>query len=134
MIKFLSKVGVIFFVCSCLGCSSSKNKPVHIEFSADSNAIVLSDINPVGLLQLTNNNFSDSAKMNWVSVSTEGQEVPGKVNIKDDKIWFVPVEPFQRGKSYLVSTPINVTFGGAKEILKGKVSYQVKPQQKTLHR
>ncbi|MEJ5962137.1 hypothetical protein [Pedobacter immunditicola] len=134
MNKFLSKVGVIFFFCSCLGCSSSKNKPVHIEFSADSNAIVLSDINPVGLLQLTNNDFSDSTKMNWVSVSMEGKEVPGKVNIQEDKILFVPEKPFQRGKSYLVSTPLNVTFGGAKEILKGKVSYQLKPQQKTLQR
>lgn len=134
MIKFLSKVGVIFFLCSCLGCSTSKNKPVHIEFSADSNAIVLSDINPVGLLQLSSNQVSDSTMMNWVSVSVDGKEVPGKVNIQDDKIWFIPEKPFQRGKSYLVSTPLNVTFGGAKEILKGKVSYQVKPHQKTLQR
>jgi len=72
--------------------------------------------------------------MNWVSVSLDGREVPGKVNIQDDKIRFVPLKPFQRGKSYVVSTPLNVTFGGAEEIFKGKVSYQVKPQQKTLKR
>jgi len=134
MIKFLSTIGVVFFLCSYLGCSTSKNEPVHIDFSADSNAIVLSDINPVGLLQLKNNNFSDSTRMNWVSVSVNGKVIPGKVNIQDDKIWFIPEKPFQRGESYLVSTPLNVNFGGAKEILTGRVSYQVKPQQKTLQR
>jgi hypothetical protein len=134
MIKFLSKVSVILSVCAFVGCSSSKNKPVSIEFSADSSAIILSDINPVGLLQLKNNNFSDSTRLKWVSVSMAGKEIPGEVNIKDDKILFVPEAPFERGKTYLVSTPLNASFGGAKEILKGKVSYQVKPLQKTLQR
>ena len=72
--------------------------------------------------------------MNWVSVSLGGKEIPGKVTIKDDKILFIPEDPFKKGKSYLVSTPLNASFGGAKEILKGTVSYQLKPRQKILQR
>ncbi len=134
MIKTLSKIGVILFFCAFQSCSSAKNKAVQINFSADSSVIILSDIDPVGLLQLKNDHVSDTVRMNWVSVSTSGQEIPGKVAIKDDKILFVPEMPFQKGKSYLVSTPLNATFGGAKEILKGKVTYQLKPQQKVLQR
>ena len=72
--------------------------------------------------------------MNWVSVSLHGVKVPGKVKIEGDKVLFIPEKPFEKGKAYVVHTSMNSNFGGAKEILKGKVNYQIKPQQKTLRR
>jgi len=134
MIKFLSKIAVITSICMCLSCSSSNNKPVFIHFSADSNAIILSEINPVGLLQLKNTQADSITRMKWVSVSVDGKKVSGQINITGDKLVFTPNVPFQSGRSYLVSTPLNAKFGGANEMLKGKINYQLKPQQKTLQR
>jgi len=134
MNKSLSKIGVVTSICMSLSCTSSNNKPVIIDFSADSSAIILSDIHPVGLLQLKNSKASATTRMNWVSVTVNGAGVPGKVNIQDNKLLFIPEKPFEKGKNYVVSTPLNSNFGGAKEILKGKINYKIKPQQKTLQR
>ncbi|MET3112744.1 hypothetical protein AAKU52_000462 [Pedobacter sp. CG_S7] len=134
MIKFLSKIAVITSISMCLSCSSSNNKPVFIHFSADSNAIILSDIDPVGLLQLKNNQPDSTTRMKWVTVSVDGKRISGKINITGENLVFTPNTPFQRGLSYLVSTPLNANFGGAKEIIKGKINYQLKPQQKILQR
>jgi hypothetical protein len=134
MIKNWVKIGLYACIFMYYGCSSSNNKPVNINFSADSSSIILSDINPVGLLQLKSSEANDATRMNWVSVSMGGKMTAGKVAIKGDSLSFTPEKPFEKGKSYLVVTPLNASFGGAGDILKGKVSYQVKPQEKILKR
>ncbi|WP_432713746.1 hypothetical protein [Pedobacter sp.] len=105
-----------------------------INFSADSSAIVLTDIHPVGLLQLKNSATNDSTANKWLSVTTSGKEIAGKVKIEDDRMLFLPAQPFKKGQQYLVSTPLNTSFGGAREILKGKINYRLKSQQKILTR
>ena len=136
MMKCFPKIGlfVIFISYLLIGCSTSNNKPVMIGFTADSAAISLRGINPVGLLELKNHFEKDSTAGEWVRVSSEGKEVPGKLRMLEEEIWFLPDTAFEKGKSYLVSTPLNTTFGDADQVLKGKVSYHLQPQEVLLER
>jgi hypothetical protein len=136
MIKCFPIIGLIVFFISCLfiGCSTSNNKPVIISFTADSLAISVKGINPVGLLELQQRFANDSTAGEWVRVSCEGEEVPGKLRMLDQQILFLPDTDFEKGKIYLVSTPLNTTFGDADQVLKGKVRYHLKPQEVLLER
>jgi len=134
--KCFPKIGlfVVLICCLFIGCSTSNNKPVIIGFTADSAAISLEGINPVGLLELKNHMATDSVAGEWVRVSTGGKEVPGKLRMLDKKILFVPDAAFEKGRTYLVSTPLNASFGDAKQVLKGEVRYHLQPQEVLLLR
>ena len=134
--KCFPKLGlfVVFINCLLIGCSTSNNKPVIISFTADSSAITLREINPVGLLELKNHFENDSTGGEWVRVSSDGKEVSGKLRMLEEEILFLPDTAFQRGKTYLVSTPLNTTFGDANQVLKGKVRYHLQPQEVLLKR
>lgn len=134
MFKCLTKIGVFSSVCLCFACSSANNKPVFIGFNGDSTAIIVTEVNQVGLLQLKNNPVADSTTLEWVSVIQEGKPIKGRVALQGDTVFFIPEKPLEKGKTYLVSTSLNAHFGGAPEIFKSKISYHLKPQQKTLVR
>lgn len=137
-----------FFVPICLvalffGCNGAKHQPLSIRFSADSTAIVISDIEEAGLFQLKNNLEKDTAYQQLVSVlqtpadddSTSMEiEWPGKLSIKGDSLWFRPQQPFVKGKNYLVETILNTQFASGSDIVKSKVGHAVKPQQQILVR
>jgi hypothetical protein len=136
MMKCFPKIGliVVFFSCLFTGCSISNNKPVIIEFTADSSAICLKGINPVGLLELQHQVAQDAKAGDWVRVFAGGREVPGTLRMVNKEIWFIPDTAFEKGKTYMVSTPLNATFGDADQVLKGKVRYHLQPQEVLLKR
>jgi hypothetical protein len=142
MFKFTKLVAA--FLCTLIvACTTTENKPLLIDFSADSTAIVISNINKDGLLQLKNNLKTDSAYQKIVSVlqtpaeddSTSMEiEWPGKLALNGDQLVYTPDSAFKKGKHYLVLTIINAKFAKAEEILKSEVGHQIKSQQKILRK
>ena len=141
MFKYIKLI--ILFSSFLVACSPTNNKPVSIHFSADSNAIVISDLNGASLLQLKNNMKTDSSYQNLVSVlqtpveddsTSMEMEWPGKLSVANDQLVFTPKLPFVKGKTYLVETMISAEFASGKDIVKSKVGYKVKPQQQLLKR
>lgn len=125
--------------CAC----SSENKPLKIEFSKDSSAIVFSQLEPVGLLQLKNKLQTDTLYQKLATVlQTPGdndstdmeKDWPGRLSLKGDELIFTPDTPFVKGKSYLVQTMLNTAFATKKDIFSSEVGHQVKPIQKVLVR
>jgi hypothetical protein len=105
--------------------------------------IVISAIDQAGLLQIRNTPHTDTAYAQLVTVlqvpSGEGQagmEVPvaGKIKVTKNALLFIPSRPFVRGGNYQVTTYLNSQFGNTAMLVKGKLSYRVKPQQVTLVR
>ncbi len=126
-----------------ISCSTANNKPLSIGFSADSNKIVLTNINEVGLYQLKTHLATDSAFQQVVSVlQTPGEndstsmevEWPGKLSIVGANLLFTPEKPFEKSKVYLVETLLNTQFASGKDILKSNVDHKVKAQQVLLKR
>lgn len=144
MLKCIVKL----FVCFCSvvlmsACSSTNNKPLLIDFSADSSAIVFSHIEQAGLLQLQQLNKNDTALHGLIAVLQSPSEqdttlketpVEGKILVTDSNLVFVPVSPLVKGRHYLVITHLNTRFGGAAEILKGELANRLRPAQKLLRR
>ncbi|MFD0940110.1 hypothetical protein [Pedobacter boryungensis] len=133
----------IWLLCLTLISCNTNSKPLSIHFSKDSSAVVISNIEPAGLLQLKNNINTDTAYQNLVSVlqtpadddSTSMEvEWPGKLSITGDSLVFTPANPFIKGKSYLVETMLNTQFARGKEIIKSEVGHKVKAQQQILRR
>jgi hypothetical protein len=125
------------------GCSSSNSKPLSIAFSKDSTAVIISNIDRPGLLKLQEFKNQDSVFTELIAVlqtpsetdsSIREESIPGKYLISDTSIVFKPLEPFVRGREYLVITHINTKFGDAKQIAKGQLSLGIKPVQKSLIR
>lgn len=140
---FVKLAGVMCSMGLFFACSNANNKPLSIGFSSDSTKIVISHIDRTGLLELKNSNKGDSTLNEMLSVLQTPSErdsaireepIAGKVVLTDSNIVFIPVQPFQKGRDYLVITHLNIRFGGVEEIVKGKVSYSIKPQQKFLMR
>lgn len=129
---------------ACLfGCSAANKTPIDIEFSADSNAILLKHVDAAGLHQLRNTAGLESNASLFLRVldtpseddsTTVEMEVEGKVSIVDDQVEFRPVTPFVKGKAYLVTTYLNTKFGNFRSVLTGSMSRGVKPNQKLLRR
>lgn len=144
MLKFFVKVFLAFFaISSVFACTSTNSKPLLIGFSADSSSIVFGNINEAGLLQLKNAPASDSVFNNLISVlqtpsekDTAIMEMPikGDISIKGNEVVFIPEKPFIKGRDYLVIVYLNARFGNAEDIMKGELSYGVKPTQKLLTR
>jgi len=133
---------LLWTVC-LISCSSANNKPVLIQFSRDSSSLIISGIAPAGLLQIRNTPHIDTAYAHLVTIlqisageAQPGGEVPveGKIKVTKNALVFTPLKPFVPGKRYLVITYMNSQFGNAGMLIKGKLSYSVKPQQEILER
>lgn len=140
MFKEIKLFLVMSFLCAC---STSNNKSLQIDFSADSSMIIFKQIEPAGLLQLKNNLPTDTQYQKLVSVlQTPGDddstsmemEWPGKLVMDNDQLVFVPDSPFRKGKLYLVQTMLHADFATTKEVLHAEVGHHVKPQQQLLKR
>lgn len=125
------------------GCSNANNKPLSIDFSADSSAIVFTHIDPRGFVELQGLKNRDSVWRDLISVLQTPSEkdslireeaVAGEIKLGDSSLVFSPIQPFVKGRQYLVITHLNIQFAKPEEIIKGKLSYTIKPQQKVLNR
>ncbi|NRF38630.1 hypothetical protein [Pedobacter foliorum] len=144
MLKYFVKVFLAFCaISSVFACTSTNSKPLLIGFSVDSSSIVFGNINEVGLLQLKNAPAADSVFHNLISVlqtpsekDTAIKEMPidGNISVKGNEVVFVPEKPFVKNRDYLVITYLNARFGNAEDIMKGELSYGVKPTQRVLTR
>lgn len=144
MFKSLIKLPLVCAVVVCLiSCSSANNKPVLIQFSQDSNAVIFSGIDAAGLLQLRNTPGIDTAYSSVLSVMELPEEndsagleraVAGRIVISDSTAVFKPQHAFSRGKSYQVISYLNAKFGNAGMMLTGKLDHKVKPQKLILTR
>lgn len=124
-------------------CSGTNSKPLSIHFSADSTKIVFDHVDRAGLLELKNKNDGDSVLSGLISVLHTPSEldslsreapVAGKILLTDSNLVFVPEKPFVKGADYLVIAHLNLRFGGAEEIAKGKLNLGLKPVQQLLTR
>lgn len=137
----------LFYALICMAllcaCNRTNNKSLLIKFSADSTSILISNIEPVGLLQLKNNINTDTMYQKLVTVLitpadddslTMEKEWPGKLKLKGDELEFIPDSPFVKGKSYLISTLLNASFGKAEEIIRGGMETSLNVQEQVLKR
>lgn len=124
-------------------CDTTNNKPLYIGFSADSTKIVVSGITAAAGYEIKKSLQANSAYQQLVSVTqipadneTLAMEIdcPGKLMLSGDSLFFIPNQPFVKGKSYLVQSIINAKFATATEIIKAKVGHRVKAQQQVLKR
>ncbi|MNJ97332.1 hypothetical protein D3C87_150750 [compost metagenome] len=145
MVKsFVKQFGVFFFAFFLFACSSANNKPLLIDFSADSSAIAFDNIDRAGLLQLQNESSGTDSTLNGlVSVlqtpsdqDSTLKELPieGRVVVTDTNLVFIPKMPFVKGRDYLVMTHLNARFGSVKEMLKNELKPGVRAQQQLLTR
>jgi len=144
MIKcFFQQIAVLFIAAMLFACSSTNSKPLLIDFSADSSAIVFNNIDPAGLLQLKSLDKRDSVLYQLISVletpseqdsTIKEQEVAGDIMATDSNLVFIPVQPFVKGRDYLVVAHLNVEFGQLKDLLNGDLANRIRPVQKTLTR
>lgn len=135
--------GILCSLVLLYGCSNTNNKPLSIVFSADSTKIVFDHIDQAGLLELQHKEASDSVFNGLISVLSMPSEqdvtpeelpVAGKVMVTDSNLVFIPLQPFVKGRDYLVITYLNIRFGDAKQVMKGKLNYRIQPLQKVLSR
>jgi hypothetical protein len=142
---FTNTLKLASIICCCLlfSCKYTDNKALQIKFSADSSSILISNIESAALLQLKNNIKTDTMYQKLVSVLitpadddsvTMEREWPGKLLMKDDKVVFTPDSPFLRGKTYLVETQLNMSFGDIEQVIKGQMNTGMKFQQQVLKR
>lgn len=133
----------IFCVCVFISCNTSDNKSLAIKFSADSSTIVVSNIEAAGLLKLKNNIKTDSSYQKLVSVlqtpadddsTSMEREWPGKLSMREDNVVFTPDSPFLKGKTYLVETQLNMSFGDIEQMIKGNVRARMNFQEQLLKR
>ncbi len=137
------KLASIIYCCLFFACKNTDNKKLQIKFSADSSAISISNIESAALLKLKNNIKTDTMYQRLVSVlitpadddslSME-REWPGKLMVKDDNVVFTPDSPFQKGKTYLIETKLNMSFGDIEQVIKGQMKTGMNFQQQVLKR
>lgn len=143
MFKYIKFLLFTISFCFLFSCDQTKSKPLVISFSLDHSKIVVKNINEAALFQIKSNIAKDSSYQQLVNVyqtpadddSTSMEiEWKGTLSLKDDELLFNPVLPFIKGKTYLVETILNSQFASGKDIIKGKVGTQIKPQQQILKR
>lgn len=136
-IKLLLAFNCLWF----FSCKNETTKQLSINFSADSTAIVIKNIEPSNLYQIKSNIKTDTAYQSLVSVlqtpggdEPTGMEInwPGKIDVIGDSLLFTPKQPFVKGKIYLVETIINAQFGGTKDVIRSKVGRRIKAKQQIL--
>ncbi len=140
MLKFFL---AIICITLCWSCSTADNNSLEIKFSADSSSILISKIEAAALLQLKNNIKTDTSYQKLVSVLetpadddsvTMEREWPGKLTMKEDNVVFTPDSPFLKGKTYLVETQLNMSFGDIEKMIKSQSRTTMTFQQHVLKR
>ena len=143
MLKGIYSLFLTIVIIGFYSCSSSNSKPLSIEFSADSSAIVIASIDRPGLLRLQQLDAQDSVFKDLIAVlqtpsetdsSISEEPIAGNYKVSDSAVVFSPLQPFVNGREYLVITHINAKFGDAEQVAKGQLSLGVKPVQKSLIR
>lgn len=144
MNKWLLKLIFIAFWTVCLmACSTANDKPLAIQFSTNRNSLIFSGIDPAGLLQLKNTPNIDTGFAKVLSVAeipaindSTGMEipVPGKLQVTDSNVVFLPLRGFTAGKRYRVESYLNVRFANPVMLLSGKLNHGIQPQQVILVR
>ena len=143
MLKGIYSLFLTIVIIGFNSCSSSNSKPLSIEFSADSSAIVIASIDRPGLLRLQQLDAQDSVFKDLIAVlqtpsetdsSISEEPIAGNYKVSDSAVVFSPLQPFVNGREYLVITHINAKFGDAEQVAKGQLSLGVKPVQKSLIR
>ncbi len=141
--RVLKFVYIFTCLCLCFSCKNTDNKSLQIKFSKDSSSILISNIEAAALLQLKNNIKTDTSYQKLVSVletPTDDDSVgmerewPGKLGMIHDNVVFTPDSPFLKGKTYLVETQLNMSFGEIEQVLKGKMRTTMNFQQQLLKR
>ncbi len=134
---------IIICVCLWFSCKNTANKSLVIKFSTDSSTVLISNIESAALLQLKNNIKTDTMYQKLVSVlatpadddsTSMEREWPGKLTMKEDIVVFKPDSPFLKGKTYLVETQLNMSFGDIDQVIKGKMRTTMNFQQQLLKR
>ncbi|WAC41749.1 hypothetical protein [Pedobacter sp. SL55] len=137
MFSKLTLFAICCFVFS--SCSLKKEKELAINFSTDSTAILFTGLDEVSLFRAKEQ--TDSLLNELVTISelnkdraTQEIAITGTMLLKNDTLAFIPNTPFVKGKTYLVQTLLNSSFGKTEDILKGDVGKTVKKQEKILLR
>ncbi|RZL39878.1 MAG: hypothetical protein EOP00_27360 [Pedobacter sp.] len=132
-----SKLTLIIACCLFFSCSSERKASLAINFSPDSTAIIFSGLDEVSLFRAKEQADSLSNELfSVIEMSAESmeKEIVGKTFIKDNTLTFVPDSPLVKGKTYLVQTLLNSSFGKTADILKSDVGRTIKRQEKILER
>ena len=141
MLKFAALCLVFISFCCLVACNSTKNRPLDINFSKDSTAIVIKNIDPAGMAKIRNGELGDSLLQELVTVvesplanDTAGVQLrmPGKVLQARDSLIFQPAHPFEKGRKYMVLTYINSKFADFQSLIKSKTKFNMAPNQKVL--
>lgn len=136
-----SKITLIIVCCLIfIGCSSHE-KTLTIDFTTDSNAIVVSGLDDANLYKAEQLLLTDSLSEALVSVvkladaeNTKEYELKGKLMIKAADLLFYPDTPFTKDHRYMVRTILGSSFGKTKDILKAKLGHDLKVQEQILRR
>ena len=112
-------------------------------FSADSSAVLITNIDAASLLQVKNAWHDQAHSLHLLSViltpGTEDslqmeKEVKGTLNLNGDSLIFSPEQPFQKGKTYLVESYIGVEFADMGKLFNGSIKHNLQPQKQILTR
>ncbi|GGI22909.1 hypothetical protein [Pedobacter mendelii] len=142
MFKSVKYLLVSVFALNIVSCSNTNNKPI-IKFSADSNSIVIKNIDDASLFEIKKAYQANIDSVNFISVLlTPGEtdslqdekNILGKIILKNDSLVFLPQEPFLKGKTYLVESYIGVKFANGSKLFKGSIKHNLEPQQQMLTR
>lgn len=143
MFRFKGYFALLLFSGSLYACNPAKNDKLEIDFSRDSTAIIIKNIDPVGMLKIQNGELSDSVLQEMVQVLESAEEddsasmersIPGKLRKGKDFLSFHPALPFKKGREYMVLTYLNSRFADLQSIIKNETKFNMAPNQKTLSR
>jgi len=138
-VKYLFFSGVSIIL---LACGNTNSKPI-INFSEDSTSIVIKNIDEASLFELKKIDHTNPDTANLISVLlTPGDEdslqdekdIFGKTILKGDSLIFTPLQPFLKGKTYLIESYVGVNFANSGKLFKGTIKHNLEPQQKILVR
>src|SRR5690606_14453831 len=105
MMKFKGYAGLCLLLCGLYACNSTKSRPLEIDFSKDSLAIEIRNIDPVGMAKIRNGELTDCLLQELVTVLQSPQEgdsagleleVPGEILPDADGLIFKPEVAFEK--------------------------------------
>ncbi len=141
MFKYPALLISLLLFSSMYACKSTKNRPLEIDFAADTLSIVIRNVDPVGMAKIRSGELQGAALQEMVKVvalplaqDSAGLEhaVSGEVLVKDDELLFKPAVPFKSGMRYIVYTYANVKFADFESIMKNNTKFNLAPNQKVL--
>lgn len=137
--KYLAVFAIMMFASAC---SHRNNKPI-IKFSGDSASIIIKNFDEASLLQVKNAYATSPDSNQLVSVWMHPGEldslqddlpVEGTCKVYGDSLVFIPSITFEKGKTYVVESFINVEFANAGKLISGAAKYNLQPQRQSLKR